>query len=816
MLKTKTAKELGISAPVCASRDGLCAGRRARQPADGADRPARQAGGLFRRQVAHHRFRAVERAQFRHPPHRGGDAVQGAQPDPPPAARLELLPARAQREFRHPAGLAARLRDDVVSRHGRRGLSEHRHHRELRARSSWSSSPATTSTRWTTRRCCSSTSSPAPTSRSAASRPRSRRPRASASCMSTRTTAIIEFLEKPKNPPPMPGKPDVALCSMGIYVFDTKFLIEQLEARRRRPEFEPRFRQGHHPLSRQERQSGRASFLALLRALERGGADLLARRRHGRRLLGGQHRSDRRRARPRSLRPRLADLDLWRDHAAGKFVHDVDGRRGSRSPRCLRRLHRLGLVDLALAAVHRLRVHSYSTVHEAVILPYVRIGRGCGCNKVVIDRGVRIPDGLVVGEDPELDAKRFRRTETGVTLITQPMIDKLAQLSELQSSLRSPRRRSRSSRPGGLADVAGALPARAAARRRRDAHAAAGLSRRHGQARQTPRPSTTMPTCSAARRASLPARAAGLDLFVLDAPHLFDRPGNPYLGPDGRDWPDNALSLRRAGARRRRSRQRRVGAFRAATSSHAHDWQAALAPAYLHYDGGPRPGTVMTIHNIAFQGHFSGLDLLGALGLPASAMTIDGVEYFGGIGFLKAGLLLADRITTVSPTYAREILTPEFGMALDGLLRTRAAVVEGIVNGIDDESGIRRPTPTLAQTYSALRLDRRAAQQDGAADANSAWRASADRAAVRRRVAADQPEGARPAARRLPGSRRARRPARAARHRRAGARAGLRRRGGGASERGRLRDRLRRDARPSDPGRRATSSSCRRASSPAA
>ena len=131
MLKTKTAKELGVSAPYRAPRHGLCARRRARQPPARAHRPARQARGLFRRQVAHHRLRAVERAQLRHSPHRGRHPIQGPQPHPPPAARLELLPAGAQRELRRPARLAARLRDDVVSRDGRRGLSEHRHHREL-------------------------------------------------------------------------------------------------------------------------------------------------------------------------------------------------------------------------------------------------------------------------------------------------------------------------------------------------------------------------------------------------------------------------------------------------------------------------------------------------------------------------------------------------------------------------------------------------------------------------------------------------------------------------------------------------------------
>jgi len=137
---------------------------------------------------------------------------------------------------------------------------------------------------------------------------------------------------------------------------------------------------------------------------------------------------------------------------------------------------------------------------------------------------------------------------------------------------------------------------------------------------------------------------------------------------------------------------------------------AALTAAYLVYDGGPRPGTVLTIHNIAFQGHYSAA-LLAELGLPPYAMAIDGVEYFGGIGFLKAGLQLSDRITTVSPTYAREILTPQFGMALDGLLRARASVVSGIVNGIDDEVWNPATDPTIAATFSAMRLDHRDANR---------------------------------------------------------------------------------------------------------
>ena len=203
----------------------------------------------------------------------------------------------------------------------------------------------------------------------------------------------------------------------------------------------------------------------------------------------------------------------------------------------------------------------------------------------------------------------------------------------------------------------------------------------------------------------LAGEAGGLELFAIDAPHLFNRPGNPYLGLDGLNWPDNA---RRFAALARVGADIGLGAIDAFRPQvvHAHDWQAALAPAYLHYADRPRPGTAITIHNIAFQGHFS-ISTFGELGLPPYAFAIDGVEYYGGVGYLKAGLRLSDRITTVSPTYAREITTPEFGMGLDGLLRTRAAVVQGIVNGIDDTVWNPTSDAALAQTFSPLRIDMR-------------------------------------------------------------------------------------------------------------
>ncbi|MGO9768891.1 MAG: glycogen synthase GlgA [Roseiarcus sp.] len=257
---------------------------------------------------------------------------------------------------------------------------------------------------------------------------------------------------------------------------------------------------------------------------------------------------------------------------------------------------------------------------------------------------------------------------------------------------------------GGLGDVAGALPGALARERVAVRTLVPGYPAILAKL-ETAEPARAYPALFGGPARVLAARAAGLDLFVLDAPHLYDRPGNPYLGPDGLDWSDNAhrfAALARVGAD---IAKRAIPGF-APEVVHAHDWQGALAPAYLHYDGGERPGTILTIHNLAFQGHYPAA-VLGELGLPAHALSIDGVEYFEGVGFLKAGLQFADRITTVSPTYAREIMTPEFGMALDGLLRVRAADVDGIVNGIDDTVWNPATDPNLAQNYSALRIDMR-------------------------------------------------------------------------------------------------------------
>ncbi len=204
----------------------------------------------------------------------------------------------------------------------------------------------------------------------------------------------------------------------------------------------------------------------------------------------------------------------------------------------------------------------------------------------------------------------------------------------------------------------------------------------------------------------LRGRAAGLDLFVIDAPHLYDRPGNPYLQASGAEWPDNALrfaALAFVGA------EIGAGLLRSyhPTVIQAHDWHAALVPAYLHYGRKKGPPVVLSIHNLAFQGRFPAR-FLGKIGLPQKAFAIDGVEYYGDIGFLKAGILFADQVTTVSPAYAAEIATEEGGMGLGGLLRSRGADLKGILNGIDIDVWDPSADPAIPAPFDIESLERRA------------------------------------------------------------------------------------------------------------
>jgi glucose-1-phosphate adenylyltransferase len=240
-------------------------------------------------------------------------------------------------------------------------------------------------------------------------------------------SVITKFVEKPKDPPAMPGNPDMSLASMGIYVFETKFLFEQLRRDVETPGSNRDFGGDLIPYIVKHGKAVAHKFTdSCIRAAEEieeywrdvGTLDAY--------FEANLDLTD--------VVPRLnmydRDWPIWTDQivaAPAKFVHDEDGRRGHAissliSQDCI--------VSGALAQRSLLftgvKMGSYSSVNEAVILPYCNIGRGARLSRVIIDSGVRIPEGLVVGEDPELDAKRFRRTDSGVCLINKDMISRLA------------------------------------------------------------------------------------------------------------------------------------------------------------------------------------------------------------------------------------------------------------------------------------------------------------------------------------------------------------------------------------------------------
>jgi starch synthase len=207
---------------------------------------------------------------------------------------------------------------------------------------------------------------------------------------------------------------------------------------------------------------------------------------------------------------------------------------------------------------------------------------------------------------------------------------------------------------GGLADVAGALPAAVAP------HGVEMTTFLPGypavmKALSRPRALHTWDNLLGEKARLVGGKIDGQPLLALDAPAFFQRDGNPYVDSSGRDWADN---WRRFAAFGRAAADVGGGMVkgRAFDLVHAHDWQAAMALAYLRFsppDGGKRVPSVMTIHNMAFQGHY-GADVFPALGLPPHAWAMDGVEYHGGVGFLKAGLEAASMITTVPDLCARD------------------------------------------------------------------------------------------------------------------------------------------------------------------
>jgi len=255
---------------------------------------------------------------------------------------------------------------------------------------------------------------------------------------------------------------------------------------------------------------------------------------------------------------------------------------------------------------------------------------------------------------------------------------------------------------GGLGDVLGALPQALLAQGANVRLLLPGLPAFVEALLHPKRVLDLSPVFGAARvrllRGKLPY--SHVDTYVVDAPYLYRREGGPYHASDGREWPDN---LQRFGLLGWAAAHLAAGELDTAWIPHvvhAHDWHAAMACAYMAQHPATSAASVFTIHNLAYQGLFPNGDF-HLLGLPSKLMTATGLEFHQNVSFMKAGLKFAKRVTTVSPTYAREIATSEFGCGLDGVIRGRGADVSGILNGIDRTVWDPALDSALATRYSA-------------------------------------------------------------------------------------------------------------------
>ncbi|PPD05656.1 MAG: glycogen synthase GlgA [Methylobacter sp.] len=198
-------------------------------------------------------------------------------------------------------------------------------------------------------------------------------------------------------------------------------------------------------------------------------------------------------------------------------------------------------------------------------------------------------------------------------------------------------------------------------------------------------------------------------VMLVDFPPFFGLPGNPYVGADGQPWPNNAERFALFCRIAVEIAMNRAGMDWRPDIVHCNDWQSGLVPALLSLES-KRPATLFTIHNMAYQGLFPG-SVTQSLNLPGSLWNPQGLEFFGHLSFIKGGLAYADHITTVSPTYAEEIQTAEFGYGLEGLLSYRKSDLTGIINGIDCEQWNPLTDPLLVNNYDAATLDAKLANK---------------------------------------------------------------------------------------------------------
>jgi starch synthase len=201
----------------------------------------------------------------------------------------------------------------------------------------------------------------------------------------------------------------------------------------------------------------------------------------------------------------------------------------------------------------------------------------------------------------------------------------------------------------------------------------------------------------------------GVNVMAIQSPYLYERAGGPYVDAAGNDWPDNPLRF---------GILSRVAANLASSSSsplidwlpdvvHCNDWQSGLTPGFIHFNqlatGMKHAKSLLSIHNLAFQGNY-GAEWVANLGLPAESYQMEGLEYYGQMSFLKAGVYYADHLATVSPTYGLEIQTPEYGFGMQGLLAKRNKEIEGILNGIDLTEWNPKSDPHLSAHYDVAHL----------------------------------------------------------------------------------------------------------------
>ena len=241
---------------------------------------------------------------------------------------------------------------------------------------------------------------------------------------------VTDFLEKPADPPAMPGKPDIALASMGIYVFNAKYLYDMLQENIDDVEHGSRLRQGHHSARRARPAGDRASVRHVVRDVEH--------RPEAPAYWRDVGTVDAYWAANLDLASTIPELDLYDRNwpiwtyqeqlPPAKFVLDLNGQHGAITNRSSRGGCVISGSQVSKSVLSSaVRVHSFCNINEAVLLPQVAIGPSCRLQRVVIDRGCMIPEGLVVGEDPDDDAARFFRTESGVTLVTREALARLPQ-----------------------------------------------------------------------------------------------------------------------------------------------------------------------------------------------------------------------------------------------------------------------------------------------------------------------------------------------------------------------------------------------------